>query len=68
NLASWRGKNGELAQAITEFETLLTDRKHLLGPDHPDTLTTRNNLARWRGRNGELARAITEFETLLTDR
>ncbi|WP_368858555.1 tetratricopeptide repeat protein, partial [Streptomyces griseoflavus] len=24
----------------------LTDRERILGPDHPDTLTSRNNLAR----------------------
>ncbi|MDI9941573.1 tetratricopeptide repeat protein [Rhodococcus sp. IEGM 1351] len=53
--AQQRGKNGDLAQAITEFETLLTDRTEVLGPDHPDTLTTRNNLAHWRRKGGDVA-------------
>jgi hypothetical protein len=25
----------------------------VLGPDHPDTLLTRNNLAKWRGEAGD---------------
>ena len=33
------------AQAIPVGEALLADRERVLGPDHPDTLTTRNNLA-----------------------
>ncbi|WP_069167331.1 tetratricopeptide repeat protein [Nocardia altamirensis] len=37
------------------------------GPDHPDTLTTRNNLAHWRTESGDLAGAAAEFEALLTD-
>ncbi|MET8876494.1 tetratricopeptide repeat protein [Nocardia sp. NPDC004604] len=40
---------------------------HTLGPDHPDTLTTRNNIAYWRAQSGQIAGAITEFEQLLTD-
>jgi hypothetical protein len=33
------------AQAIAVAEPLLADRERVLGPDHPDTLTSRNNLA-----------------------
>jgi hypothetical protein len=36
----------ELAAAASE--ELLTDQLRVLGPDHPHTLTTRNNLAYWR--------------------
>ena len=32
---------------------LLPDRERVLGPDHPDTLTTRNNIAAWTGRTGD---------------
>ncbi|WP_240677680.1 tetratricopeptide repeat protein [Actinacidiphila soli] len=39
-----------------------------LGPDHPDTLTTRSNLARWRGEAGDAAGAAAAFEDLLADR
>ena len=40
----------------------------VLGPDHPDTLTTRNNLAYWRGEAGDPAAAVTAFTELLPDR
>ncbi|MFI0813193.1 hypothetical protein [Streptomyces echinatus] len=32
----------------TATADLLEDRIRILGPDHPDTLTTQNNLAHWR--------------------
>lgn len=37
-------------------------------PDHPDTLTTRNNLAFWRGEAGDPAGAAAASEALLADR
>ncbi|WP_425546828.1 tetratricopeptide repeat protein [Actinosynnema pretiosum] len=30
---------------MTLYEANLTDSERILGPDHPDTLTARNNLA-----------------------
>ncbi|MFI9008856.1 tetratricopeptide repeat protein, partial [Actinosynnema sp. NPDC053489] len=39
----------------------------ILGPDHPDTLTTRGNLAFWRGRAGDPAGAAQATAELLTD-
>lgn len=47
NLASWRGEAGDLLGAVAAFEELPTDRLRVLGPDHPDTLTTRDNLVYW---------------------
>jgi hypothetical protein len=44
-----------VAGALTEAEQLLTDRSRVLGPDHPDTLTTRHNLASCRGEGGDMA-------------
>jgi hypothetical protein len=38
----------------------------VLGPEHPDTLTTRHNLALWRGRAGDPSWAVAELERLLT--
>ncbi|WP_262850843.1 tetratricopeptide repeat protein [Sphaerisporangium corydalis] len=38
------------------------------GPDHPNTLATRNNLAHWRGRSGDAAGAAAAYEELLADR
>jgi hypothetical protein len=49
NLAHSRSESGDAADAVSAFETLLADRLRLLGPDHPNTLTTRNNLAQWHG-------------------
>ena len=40
----------------------------LLGPDHPDTLTSRNNLAGAYESAGRLNEAITLYEQVLTDR
>ncbi|MEV4656281.1 tetratricopeptide repeat protein [Micromonospora sp. NPDC049301] len=45
NLATWKGRAGDHNTAITQHEQLLTDRLRVLGPDHPDTLTTRGHLA-----------------------
>ena len=38
------GESGRLAEAISAFEELLADRTRVLGPDAPQTLTTRSNL------------------------
>ncbi|WP_416906004.1 tetratricopeptide repeat protein [Micromonospora echinospora] len=46
------GDTGQVTAAITYFHTLHESATHHLGPDHPDTLTTRNNLAHWRGEAG----------------
>ena len=39
----------------------------MLGPDHPNTLTSRNNLAAAYRSAGDLARAIPLYEQTLTD-
>jgi len=41
---------GQAAFATLLSEQNLTDRQRVLGPDHPSTLTSRNNLA-WAGRS-----------------
>ena len=56
------------AETITVGEQLAADYERLLGPDHPDTLGSRNNLAeayRAAGRTGE---AITLAEQVLAAR
>nr|WP_232234060.1 tetratricopeptide repeat protein [Micromonospora chokoriensis] len=55
------------AGAATAYADLLTDRLQVLGPDHPDTLTTRTNLAYWQGVAGDPAGAATACADLLTD-
>lgn len=36
---------GDFSRAIPLSEQTFTDRERILGPNHPDTLTSRNNLA-----------------------
>ena len=46
---------------------LLPDRQRVLGPDHPDTLTTRNNIAAWTGEGGDPREALRLYRELLPD-
>ena len=39
-----------------------------LGPDHPHTLTTRNNIAQWTGDSGDAREALRLSQELLPDR
>ena len=39
---------GRTDEAIRLHEQTLADRERVLGPDHPETLSTRNNLAAYR--------------------
>ena len=59
---------GRLDEAITLNEQVLTDSIHILGPDHPDTLTILNNLAGAYESAGRLDEAITLYEQVLTAR
>jgi hypothetical protein len=47
------------------YEQTLTDRERMLGSDHPDTLTTRNNLAIAYHAAGRTTDAIPMFERTL---
>ena len=58
---------GELKEAIAAYEALLDDLQQVLGPDHPDTLTTRSNLAGCLGGAGRLAEATAADKALLDD-
>ena len=62
------GAVGQAGAAAGYFERLRGDALARLGPDHPDTLTTRANLAFWRGEAGDAAGAAAAFEEVLTDR
>ena len=57
----------DLSRAISIGAAVLADAEQLLGPDHPNTLTSRNNLARAYGSAGRLREAITLFERTLAD-
>jgi hypothetical protein len=62
------GEGGLATQAVDYFSDLTDRTSRLLGPDHPDTLTTRHNLAAWRGQAGDPAGAAAATERLLADR
>ena len=53
-------------QAIAAGEPLAADLERLLGPDHPDTLSSRNSLAAAYLAAGRVAEAIELFEQTLS--
>jgi len=61
------GNSGLVGEACKYFSQLQEAADERLGPEHPDTLTTRSNIARYRGRAGDPAAAKTAYEQLLTD-
>ncbi|MFE5483671.1 tetratricopeptide repeat protein [Streptomyces sp. NPDC056527] len=52
---------------VTLHETTLGERGRLLGPDHPETLTSRLNLVRLYEAVGEVERAAAGFEAVVAD-
>ncbi|MFD7025227.1 tetratricopeptide repeat protein [Promicromonospora sukumoe] len=54
DLASAHNSAGDVRRAVLSFEQTLTDCERVLGPDHPNTLTSRNNLAHAYGSAGNL--------------
>jgi len=68
-LRIWVGQHlkaaGNLAHAIGYEEALLTDAERSLGPDHPQTLTIRNNLAVSQQEIGEIEVAIDLYHQVL---
>ncbi|MGW5464903.1 FxSxx-COOH system tetratricopeptide repeat protein [Streptomyces sp. NPDC003996] len=50
------------------YQQLLVEQVRLLGPDHPDTLTSRNNLAAALRGMGEYAQAVDLHRRTLEDR
>jgi tetratricopeptide (TPR) repeat protein len=57
-----------VAEAIAILQPLLAERERILGPEHPDTMTTRNNLAYAYQNAGRVPEAIAIYEPLLADR
>lgn len=58
---------GTLSQAIGYFQRALACDERMPGPDHPDTLASRNNLAGAYQDAGDLTRAIPLLQQTLTD-
>ena len=59
---------GEHMRAVELHQQTLDDRIRISGPDHPLTLTSRNNLAFALDRAGEYARAVELHQQTLDDR
>jgi tetratricopeptide (TPR) repeat protein len=64
---SLNGLGDNPAQAISLGQTLTQDSERILGPDHPDTLTSRNNLAYAYREAGRLDEATALHERTLAD-
>ncbi|MFI9206109.1 tetratricopeptide repeat protein [Streptomyces sp. NPDC053048] len=62
------GEAGQVTAATVHFHHLTATATQHLGPDHPDTLNSRDHLAYWRGRTGDAAGAAAAFAELLPDR
>ncbi|MEV7395296.1 FxSxx-COOH system tetratricopeptide repeat protein [Streptomyces sp. NPDC091215] len=61
------GEAGQVTAARDYFHHLTRTTTFWLGPDHPDTLSTRHSLARWRGEMGDPVGAAAAFAELLDD-
>ena len=60
-------ERGQLTIAIDQFEKLVEWDERILGPDHPDTLTSKNNLAVAYKKFGGLPKAIELLKETLAD-
>ncbi|MBO3748871.1 tetratricopeptide repeat-containing protein [Streptosporangiaceae bacterium NEAU-GS5] len=58
----------DLRRAVPLLRQTLSDRERILGTDHPNTLTSRNNLASAYQAAGDLTQAIPLYQQTLTDR
>jgi len=60
-LARFEGERGNYRDALSIVNTAMPILEQELGPDHRDTLNTRNNIAGWTGRTGEAREALRLF-------
>ncbi|RSN28995.1 Nephrocystin-3 [Amycolatopsis sp. WAC 04169] len=67
-LGRFLGNQGAVAMATGYLDRCLIDCVRVLGPDHPGTLTSRNNLAGAYESAGDLRQAIRLYEAALADR
>ena len=59
---------GDLPSAETQIRRALELRQRVLGPDHPDTLASRNSLLEWMQNNDQLKEAVPFGQELLAAR
>ncbi|MEU3622492.1 tetratricopeptide repeat protein, partial [Amycolatopsis coloradensis] len=63
---AYRDAAGNTEASVDPGHTL-ADSERVLGPDHPNTLTSRNNLAGAYQAAGDVGRAIPLYEAALAD-
>jgi tetratricopeptide (TPR) repeat protein len=68
DVATYLRASGQVTAAVNLAEQAAKLAADHLGPDHPDTLTSRHNLALAYQDAGQLERAIPLFEAVLADR
>jgi plasmid stability protein len=66
--ARYQAEQGLHAHAETQFRDVLAIRLRVLGPDHPDTLTTRHQIAVAMSARGDHPGAEAEYRDVLTTR
>jgi hypothetical protein len=59
------GLCGDAARARDLVAELASDREHVFGPEHSETLVDRSGLAYWTGEAGDAPEAVRLFEALL---
>jgi Tetratricopeptide repeat len=67
-IANYLGASGSYAAALDVWRAVTEAREHLLGPEHPETLSARQDLAHWTGETGDPAAARDQFAGLLAAR
>jgi tetratricopeptide (TPR) repeat protein len=66
-IARYDLEGGRAAASAEQYERVLAWEEQVLGPDHPNTLTSRHNLALAYRATGRLAEALALFERTLAD-
>ncbi len=64
-IVRYLSKRGTYPAAIELGQRVLKARAHIIGPEHPDTLATRDELAYWTGQAGDAGAARDQFAALL---
>jgi hypothetical protein len=53
---------GDAREALRLCQALLRDLERVLGPDHPNTLSTRSNIADWTGQCGDARETLRLYK------
>ena len=64
-IAIYLGSSGSYVAARELLRGIVEERARALGPEHPNTLTARDNLAYWTGEAGDAAGARDQYAALL---